>query len=37
MTNTWEAGFAKILTRDAVLKKKTVFGTEMTEVWDARL
>ena len=29
---TSEAGFAKLLARNAVLGKETVFGTEMTEV-----
>ena len=32
-----EAGFAIILARDAVLRKKMVFGIEMTEVRDVGL
>ena len=34
MTATGEEGFAKILARDVVFEKKTVFGVEMTEVRD---
>ena len=37
LTATLEAGFAKILARDAVLGKKIVFGTEMIEVRDVGL
>ena len=32
LTATGEEGFAKILARDVVFEKKTVFGVEMTEV-----
>ena len=31
-----DAGFAKILARDAALRKKKVFGTEITAVRDGR-
>ena len=34
LTATGEEGFAKILARDVVFEKKTVFGVEMTEVRD---
>ena len=37
LNTTLEAGFAIILARDAVLKKKMVFGIEMTEVRDVGL
>ena len=34
---TWEADFAKVVVRDAVLGKKTVFGIELSEVRHAGL
>ena len=37
LTATLEAGFAKIMARDAVLGKKIVFGIEMIEVRDVGL
>ena len=37
LNTTLEAGFAIILARDAVLRKKMVFGIEMTEVRDVGL
>ena len=37
LNTTLEEGFAIILARDAVLKKKMVFGIEMTEVRDVGL
>ena len=37
LTDTWEAGFAKILAWDLVLGKKTVLGVEITGVQDAGL
>ena len=37
LNTTLEAGFAIILARDAVLRKKMVFGIEMTEFRDVVL
>ena len=37
LNTTLEAGFAIILARDAVLRKKMVFGIEMTEFRDVGL
>ena len=37
LTATREAGFAKILARDVMFGKKTVFGIEMSEVRNAGL
>lgn len=36
-TDTRQAGFAEILTRDGVLGKKAVLGVEISEVWDTGL
>ena len=37
LTTTREARFTKILARDAILGKKTIFGMEMAEVRDAEI
>ena len=37
LTDTWEAGFTKILAQDLVLGKKKVLEVEIREVQDAGL
>lgn len=37
LTGTWDAGFTKILARDVVLGKNTVFGRYLTQVREAGL